>query len=76
MLSKPSKWELDLVHYIAKFTISRFVISRFELSVLNWGYYPKLEAFLHFGQLCLDYCFNDAVNINLISSFPIHHYSS
>ena len=24
MLSKSSKWELDLVHYIAKFTISRF----------------------------------------------------
>ena len=30
MLSKSSKWELGLVHYIAKFTILRFVISRFE----------------------------------------------
>ena len=30
MFSKSSKWELGLVHYIAKFTISRFIISRFE----------------------------------------------
>ena len=30
MHSKSSKRELDFVHYIAKFTISRFVISRFE----------------------------------------------
>ena len=30
MLSKSSKWELGLVPYITKFTISRFVISRFE----------------------------------------------
>ena len=29
-ISKSSKWELGLVHYITKFTISRFVISRFE----------------------------------------------
>ena len=33
MLSKSSNWELDLVHYIAKFTISRFVISRFECTL-------------------------------------------
>ena len=30
MLSKSSKWELGLVHYIAKFTILRIIISRFE----------------------------------------------
>ena len=30
MLSKSSKWELGLVHYVAEFTILRFVISRFE----------------------------------------------
>ena len=30
MLSKSSKWDLGLVHYITKFTISRFVILRFE----------------------------------------------
>ena len=30
MLSKSPKWELDFVHYIKKFTISRFIISRFE----------------------------------------------
>ena len=30
MLSKSSKWELDFVHYITKFTILKFVISRFE----------------------------------------------
>ena len=30
MISKSSRWELGLVHYIAKFTISRFVIFRFE----------------------------------------------
>ena len=41
MLSKSSKWELDFVHYIAKFTISRFVISRFECTaVLQWGALP------------------------------------
>ena len=32
MVSKSSKWELDFVHYIAKFTKSRFAISRFESS--------------------------------------------
>ena len=30
MVSKSSKWELDFVHYIAKFTKLRFAISRFE----------------------------------------------
>ena len=30
MLSKSSKWELGLVHFIVKFTILRFVMSRFE----------------------------------------------
>ena len=30
MIFKYSKWELSLVHYIAKFAILRFVISRFE----------------------------------------------
>ena len=35
MLSKSSKWELGLVHYIVKFTISRFVIYR----GLKWGSY-------------------------------------
>ena len=34
MLSKSSKWELGLVHYIEKFTISRFVISRFECAYI------------------------------------------
>ena len=39
MLSKSSKCELGLVHYIAKFTISRFVISRFECiwNFLQWN---------------------------------------
>ena len=32
MLHTSSKWELGLVHHIAKFTPSRFVISRFECS--------------------------------------------
>ena len=32
-----SKWELGLVHYIAKFTISRFVISRFECTTYNFS---------------------------------------
>ena len=44
MLSKSSKWELDLVHYIAKFTISRFeciynllrVQTRCLLLILNY----------------------------------------
>ena len=39
MLSKSSKWELGLVHYIAKFTISRFVISRFEFISKFHGYF-------------------------------------
>ena len=30
IFSKSSKWEVGLVHYIEKFTISRFVISRLE----------------------------------------------
>ena len=30
MLSKSSKWELGLLYFIEKFTISRFIISRFE----------------------------------------------
>ena len=36
MLSKSWKWELDFVHYIAKFTISMFVISRFECNHGSW----------------------------------------
>ena len=36
MLSKTSKWELGLIHYIAKFTISRFVISRFKCIYLKF----------------------------------------
>ena len=35
MLNKSSKWELSIVHYKTKFTISRFVISRFDCS-RNW----------------------------------------
>ena len=34
MLRKSSKWQLGLVHYIAKFTILRFRISRFEYTTL------------------------------------------
>ena len=41
MLSKPSKWELGFVHYIAKFTISRFVISRFECTRLDTTQYQR-----------------------------------
>ena len=35
MLSKSSKWELGLVHYIAEFTISRFVMSRFKCTYVH-----------------------------------------
>ena len=38
MFSKSSKWELGLVHYIPKFTISRFVISKFEC-IVKGGYH-------------------------------------
>ena len=31
MLRNSSKWELGLVHYITKFTISRFAILKFEI---------------------------------------------
>ena len=34
MLSKSSKWDLGLIHYIAKFTISKFVISMFECTTM------------------------------------------
>ena len=47
MLSKSSNWELDLVHYIAKFTISRFVISRFECTTKSKGrWLTSLNGFL------------------------------
>ena len=36
MLSKSSKWELGLIHFFAKFTISRFIISRFEYIYLKF----------------------------------------
>ena len=48
MLSKSTKWELGLVHYIVKFTISRFVISRFEC-ILFWVMIWKLTAQLELG---------------------------
>ena len=48
MLSKYLKWELGLVHYIVKFTISRFVISRFEC-ILFWVMIWKLTAQLELG---------------------------
>ena len=47
MLSKSSKLELSLIHYIAKFTISRLVISRFECNMLSKS--SKLElGFVHY----------------------------
>ena len=47
MLSKSSKWELGLVHYISKFTISRFVISRFECTTKSKGrWLTSLNGFL------------------------------
>ena len=45
MLSKSLKWELGLVHYIAKFTISRFVISKFECtSNIMRIWYTKIDV--------------------------------
>ena len=41
MLSKPSKWELSLFHYIMKFTILRFIISRFEYIVKMFIFHTK-----------------------------------
>ena len=47
MLSKSSKWELGLVHYISKFTILRFVISRFECTNKSKGrWLTSLNGFL------------------------------
>ena len=52
MPSKSSKWGLDLVHYIAKFTILRFVILRFEWIYLSFrgDFYRKVWIILN----CLD----------------------
>ena len=46
MLSKSLKWLLGLVHYIAKFTISRFVISRFECMYIVLTYLKMQFLFL------------------------------
>ena len=46
MLSKSSKCELGLVHYITKLNISRFVISRFECTLKIPSFFKEISVLL------------------------------
>ena len=65
MTGKSSKWKLGLVHYTAKFTISRFVISKFECMYLCCQH--QIEGFVFYTSLQLvSYC-NHNLTINMTS---------